>query len=137
MGIEISMSGSGSIGEIQPGWSVLEYATPVTIGEYAGGTGQVSLSAKAQDDSLLITNNTITTTHSDDAGSLGHISGIVRTVSEQGIAATISHSTPLERFDGQKLIPSMGAGSLWTALDLATQLTGAVRLNVEALNGGA
>lgn len=136
MGIEITMSGSGTVGEIQPGWTVSEYATPVTIGETAGGTGQVSISAKSESDSLLITNNTITTTHSDESGSLGYISGVVRTVSEQGISATISHSTPLEKFDGQRFIPSLGSGSIWSALDLATQLMGTVRLNVEALNGG-
>ena len=39
MSIKAVTSGSGSFGNIVPGWSVSEYATPVTIGESAGGTG--------------------------------------------------------------------------------------------------
>ena len=57
MSIEVTMSGSGSIGDIAPGWSVNEYATPVTIGETSGGTGNVSFNAASLPDSLFVINN--------------------------------------------------------------------------------
>lgn len=120
MSIEISMTGSGSIGEIQPGWSVQEYATPVTIGENAGGTGQVNVAAQAKDDTLFIVNNAVTTTEE----SLGSISGVIKSVNQNGIGASFSHNTQLALFDANLNIPALGAGGVVPAVDLCSQLTG-------------
>ena len=108
MSIDISMTGSGTIGEIQPGWTVNEYATPVTPGETSGGTGQVNVSASANDDTLFIVNNAITTTEQ----SLGSISGVVKAVNQTGIGASFSHNTQLSLFDANLSIPALGAGGV-------------------------
>ena len=120
MGIEIAMTGSGELGPLAPGWSVQEYATPVTIGETAGGTGNVSFSAAARDDSLFVVNNNITTTEE----TLGEISGVVKSVSQTGLNVSVSHNTTLAIFDATKNIPALGAGSIYSAMDLCNQLSG-------------
>lgn len=120
MGIEIEMTGSGELGPIAPGWSVQEYATPVTIGDSAGGTGNVSFSARTTDTSLFVVNNEITTSEEN----LGFISGTIKSVSETGINTSISHNTALAAFDATKDIPALGSGSIYSALDLCNQLSG-------------
>ena len=124
MAIKVDMSGSGEIGEIQPGWSVSESATPVTIGETGSGTGSVSLAAGKKPTSLLVVNNDIIT--EDDQ--LGSISGVVNTVNDQGASVSLTHSTLLSDFNIEKNIPELSAGSPFTALDLCTQLVGQNRL---------
>lgn len=120
MGIDISMTGSGELGPIAPGWSVQEFATPVTIGDAAGGTGNVSFNAASTDTSLFVVNNEITTSEE----SLGFISGTVNTVSESGINTSVGHNTALAVFDATKDIPALGSGSVYAALDLCNQLSG-------------
>lgn len=119
MGIEIAMTGSGELGPLAPGWSVQEYATPVTIGETAGGTGNVSFTAAARDDSLFVINNNITTTEQ----TLGSISGVVKSVSQTGLNVSVNHNTSLSIFDATKDIPALGAGGIYPALDLCNQLS--------------
>ena len=118
MGIDIQMTGSGKLGSIAPGWSVQEYATPVTIGETAGGTGNVSFSAAARDDSLFVINNNITTTEEF----LGSVSGIVKSVSQSGLNVSVNHNTPLSLFDASQNIPALGAGGMYSVIDLCSQL---------------
>lgn len=120
MGIEIQMSGSGELGELAPGWNVQEYATPLTIGDTAGGTGSVSFSASARDDSLFIINNDIVTL--DDT--LGSIKGVVKTVSQNGLNVSVTHNTQLSLFDANFDIPALGAGGIYPAVDLCAQLVG-------------
>jgi hypothetical protein len=107
---------------------VSEFATPNTIGDQTAGTGDVSFSAARGNDSLIIINNDSAFEHNDPTGDLGRIDGIIRTVSEQGINISVTQSTPLERFNADRLIPPLGLGSGWSAIDLALQLTGFVYL---------
>jgi hypothetical protein len=120
VGINIEMTGSGELGPLAPGWSVQEYATPVTIGETAGGTGNVTFNAAAREDSLFVVNNNITTTEE----TLGSISGVVKSVSQTGLNVSVTHDTPLAIFDATKNIPALGAGGIYSALDLCNQLSG-------------
>ena len=120
MGIDIQMTGSGELGPLAPGWSVQEFATPVTIGETAGGTGNVSFSAAARDDSLFVVNNDITTTEE----TLGSISGVVKSVSQTGLNVSVTHNNTLAIFDATKNIPALGAGGIYSAMDLCNQLSG-------------
>lgn len=120
MGIEIAMTGSGELGPIAPGWSVQEFATPVTIGETAGGTGNVSFTAAAREDSLFVVNNDVTTTEE----TLGSITGVVKSVSQTGLNVSVSHNTTLAIFDATKNIPALGAGGIYSAMDLCNQLSG-------------
>lgn len=123
MAINVSMDGSGEIGEITPGWSVQEYATPLTIGEYAGGTGQVSITAKAKPESAFIINNDITTS-CDNFGVNSVVSGVIRNVSVSGLGASFSHGNTLSKFDAEYSIPPLGAGGVEPAINLMTQLSG-------------
>lgn len=119
MGINIEMTGSGELGPLAPGWNVQEYATPVVIGNTAGGTGNVSFNAAARDDSLFVVNNNITTTEQ----TLGSISGVVKSVSQTGLNVSVSHNTQLAIFDATTDIPALGAGGVYSALDLCNQLS--------------
>ena len=118
MGIEIQMTGSGELGPLAPGWTVQEYATPVTIGETTGGTGNVSFSAAARDDSLFVINNNITTTEEF----LGSVQGVVKSVSQTGLNVSVNHNTPLSLFDASQNIPALGAGGMYSVIDLCSQL---------------
>jgi hypothetical protein len=124
MGIEIEMTGSGELGPLASGWSVQEYATPVTIGNTAGGTGNVSFTAAARDDSLFIINNNITTTEQ----TLGSVTGVVKSVSQSGLNVNVSHDTRLALLDATADIPALGAGGMYSALDLCSQISGRDKL---------
>lgn len=131
MGIKIEMTGSGELGPLAPGWSVQEYATPVTIGETSGGTGNISFDAAAREDSLFVVNNNITTTEE----TLGSISGVVKSVSQNGLKVSVTHDTQISLFDATKNIPALGAGGLYSALDLCSQLSGRDKLLSQTLDG--
>lgn len=118
MGIEIQMTGSGELGPLAPGWTVQEYATPVTIGETAGGTGNVSFTAAARDNSLFVINNNITTTEE----TLGSVQGVVKSASQTGLNVSVNHNTPLSLFDASQNIPALGAGGMYSVIDLCSQL---------------
>lgn len=60
MTIKVNIDGSGSIGDITPGWSAQEYATPIIPGDTSGGTGTVAFTAAAKQDSLFLVNTTVT-----------------------------------------------------------------------------
>jgi hypothetical protein len=127
-GITITLDGTGDLGPVQPGWNVTEFATPHTIGDQTAGTGDVTFATGRGENSLVVINNGSQFSHSDPAGDLGNIDGTIRTVSEQGVNIAVTQSTPLERFNADRLIPPLGLGSGWSALDLALQLTGFVYL---------
>ena len=120
MAINVNMTGSGDIGEIEPGWSVNEFATPVTIGDSAGGTGTVNVSAGKKPTSKLIVNNGITTT--DEV--LGSVSGTVKTVNTSGPNVSLTHSAPLAKFDADANIPALSTGGVYPAVDICSQLIG-------------
>lgn len=130
MAINVNMTGSGEIGEIQPGWNVNEYATPVTIGDTAGGTGTVNITAAKKPTSKLIVNNSITTSHDV----LGDISGDVLTVNTTGPNVSLTHGAPLAKFDADANIPELYTGGVYPALDICSQLSGNNQL-VSGLNG--
>ena len=126
MTIEVNVEGAGELGEIAPGWSVQEYATPIVIGETSGGTGQVSLTASAKPTSLFVVNNNIVTV--DD--SLGEVTGVVKSVSQTGSSVNVTHGTALAIFDANFDIPALGAGGMLPVMDLASQLSGRDKLCV-------
>lgn len=124
MAIDVSMDGSGEIGEIQPGWSVEENATPIVIGESSKGVGSVSLSAGEKETSSLIINNLATTSQDD----LGSISGYIKNASVQGGRVSFSHTTILDKFNAEKNVPALVSGDAHSALDISSQLIGENRL---------
>lgn len=95
MALEVSMVGTGTVGNIAPGWALNESATSVTIGDRGAGTGSVSFVAQATDDSLLVINNNVTST----VGNLGTIDGVVQSVSQNGLSVNVTHGTFLDKFN--------------------------------------
>lgn len=117
MAINVSMTGSGEIGEILPGWSIDEPATPFVIGSAASGHGTVAIKAQAKPNSAFIVNNNITTTVD-----VGSVTGVVKNVSVIGPTVSMSHDTPLAKYDGERYIPPIIEGSVHSALDMVNQL---------------
>ena len=124
MGINVTKTGSGTLGELKPGWSVSEFATPVNPVDSAGGTGNVTYGGRDATESLMLIGDNAMFTEDK----LGSISGVMRSVSQSGLNVDISQDNKLARFDATMNIPPLLAGSVPCALDLADQLTGTVRL---------
>lgn len=119
--LEVSMTGTGTIGNIAPGWSLNESATPVTIGERGAGTGSVSFTAQATDDSLLVINNDVTSS----INGLGTIVGNIQSVSQSGLSCQITHNTYLDKFNLDVDVPAISVGgvkSWFDALGIAAGL---------------
>lgn len=57
MAVEVTLTGSGTIGAVEAGWSVTESATPVALGVTAGSVGSVNLSAAATIESVFAIDN--------------------------------------------------------------------------------
>jgi hypothetical protein len=57
--LSVSMTGSGTIGGVLPGWSITEQATPCVPGDTRGGFGSASLRAWAKPDSRFVQDNEI------------------------------------------------------------------------------
>lgn len=100
------MTGTGTIGDITPGWMVNEFGTSVTIGDVGSGTGSVSFSARSTDESLLVINNDVVS----NPNGLGEIAGVVQSVSESGITTSITHGTFLDKFNLDVVVPPIESG---------------------------
>lgn len=133
MAVKLTIGGEGDLGDVTPGWSVSEFVTPVAVGQLTEGTGSVSVTGESKPGSLLLVNNDATTVHENPVKSLGVVSGVVKTVSETGITASITHSNFLAFLDAELFIPPLNVGSLWAALDIGTQLTRPSRISPEVL----
>lgn len=129
--LKVSHEGRGSFGSILPNWTVEDHITPVAPGETAEGAGRVTFSAKAVDEAELLINNPSLS----DLGALGKVSGTIRNVTVDGSVVSVVTDTPLTRFNTERYFPPLAVGSGFSAIDLATQLIGDVRLNSEAFHG--
>lgn len=99
-------------GELTAGWSVQEYATPVALNKSAGGTGNISYSAKATDTTGFRINNNVLFEHDR----LGNLSGDIKSVSMQGISAAFTQNSPLEKFNCERTLPALFGGGMPAAL---------------------
>ena len=113
-GLTFTVGGNGILGDVEPGWSEQEFATPVNPNERAGGTGTVSFAAKDVAAGVLAINKAIT---SEDAA-LGQVSGVVRTASKTGQRVAITHDNKLAKYNAVRTMPPMIAASVPDALDL-------------------
>lgn len=119
MAVKVETVGSGSIGEITPGWSAQEYATPAEIGGRAGGSGGISFSAKKNDDSAFVLNNDSTFTHDE----LGFIRGTIKSVNASGLVASLTQSSDMSDIDGDYEIPGLVCSGAHQSIDLINQVT--------------
>ena len=62
MTTNISLSGSGTVGDIVGGWQVVEDATPAVINDGSASVGSLSFSAAATDDTVYANDATATLT---------------------------------------------------------------------------
>lgn len=101
------LSGSGSIGDIEPGWTVQSEATSIVPGRGSGGTGQVSLECGYGYDSEFVIDNPSVLSHDD----LGSVFGKVGTVNPSGREETLSTGlsittdTLLQRLNADRVMP--------------------------------
>jgi len=117
MALEVSMTGSGTIGDITPNWTVNESITPVAIGSSATGTGSVSFGAKANDDSLLCINNDVVST----VNGFGNVHGVVQSVSQSGLNVSLTHGSLLDKLNLDVSVPPLLGGDTVSALDYFEQ----------------
>jgi len=117
MALEVSMTGSGTIGNLTPNWSVNESSTPVAIGDASSGTGTVSFTARSTDDSLLVINNDVVSTVND----LGTVDGVVQSINESGISTSVTHGTFLDKFNLDMSVPPLLGGDVVSAIDYFEQ----------------
>ena len=109
MALEVTMTGSGSVGNIAPGWSANESINAVAIGDTGAGTGSVSFNAQATDESLLVINNDTVST----IGDLGTVHGVVQSVSQTGINVSVTHGTILDKFNLDCQVEPVEFGGLY------------------------
>jgi len=104
--LNVSMTGTGTIGDLTPNWSLQEGATAIAIGDTGAPTGTVSFTARSTDDSLLCINNNIQST----VDNLGYLGGVVQSVNQVGMNCNISHGSELDKFNLDVSVPPVGSG---------------------------
>lgn len=107
MGIDISMTGSGSVGDIV-NWSGQEDSTPVSIGDSSGSTGLVSVTARTTDESVFIVDNVASIAHE----TLGSSDGIVTGVSVNDAVTSFGIKTSLSLLNVDATMPAIGPAPL-------------------------
>lgn len=119
-GLTFTLAGNGVLGDVEPGWSEQEFATPANPNERAGGTGAVSFAAKDVSNGVLAVNQAVTCSYDP----LGVVSGVVRTASKTGQRIAINHDTKLARYNATHYIPPMIAANPSGVMSLAGQVLG-------------
>lgn len=127
MAVEVTLVGSGTIGQIQPGWSVSEDATPVAPGDTSGGTGDISFSARQGEDSEFVIDNLLTFEH-DVLGTI--TGGRITSATSNGATELTDTDIPLSGTKGLELLNSTRvAPPVWEGSDLTIPpfgVTGAI-----------
>lgn len=119
-GLTFTVGGNGILGDVEPGWSEQEFATPVNPNERAGGTGTVSFAAKDVAAGVLAINKAVTSEYAP----LGQVEGVVRTASKTGQRVSVTHDNKLARYNAVRTMPPMLSASVPGCLELADQFLG-------------
>jgi hypothetical protein len=93
MTLSLAMTGSGTIGEIYPGWEIVEQATPAMPGDSRGSVTYAKFSGRANDDSRFLADNAATLTTP-----FGVMDGRISEVSIVGLEATASVVGTMQQF---------------------------------------
>lgn len=124
MATKLVLTGAGTIGELQAGWSVQSDATPVAPGDSSGSVGQISASVGQGEDSEFVVNNPSTFTHDR----LGSISGMVSTLDSNGSTEAMDTTlgmtltTPLDALSSQRDALGIPGSYLYTGTRTNTVL---------------
>lgn len=100
LALRVTMTGSGSLGGVMPGWSILESCTPSMPGDSRGSVGSASFRAHAKTDSRFVADNTVTAETSNGSW-LGRISE----VAVDGLRADVSAAGALQFLNVDKTMP--------------------------------
>jgi hypothetical protein len=122
----VTTTGSGSIGDTIT-WSATEGVASSIPGETSPTVGSINYTGKTQPDSKLLSDSTLNLTTPD----AGQVSGTISQVDIAGPATTVTAFGKLEKFNADFDIPPVESGSIFGALDLATQLTGTKRCTLD------
>lgn len=99
LGLSVSMTGSGTLGQVLPGWSILEECTPAVPADTRGSVGSGSFSADVTSTSRFVTDNSVVM--SSDAGAFrGRVSDVAI-----GTQADVSVAGPLQFLNVDKTMP--------------------------------
>ena len=103
-----SMTGSGTLGAVQTGWSISESASSVNITEQTGGTGSASFSAVKTPTSKFVIDNLITL----DVDELGSLGGIIGDTSIMGDSVSVTVAPTLSLLNAERSAPPTGEQAL-------------------------
>lgn len=119
MAVKLTTTGSGSVGDVQTGWTVTENSTSVNVADSGGGTGAVSLSTKAKADSKFVIDNNAVFEHPK----LGTITGTVTntSVTDYGVGMAVAPMVSL--LSVERTMPPTGSQPL---SEIIAQYVGAV-----------
>jgi len=100
LGLSVSMTGSGTVGHVLPGWSVLESCTPAMPGDSRGSVGSASFKAGATSTSRFVADNEVTL-----ESAAGTFLGRASDVSLVGDEVAVSVAGPLQFLNVDKTMP--------------------------------
>jgi hypothetical protein len=94
------------IGDIQPGWSIDENATPHLIGDGSASVGGVQFSAGRRDDSEFLLNKTVTVYYEPEGtvAAGNNVTGVFDSVDTSGPSASATSTNFLSTFTAEKNI---------------------------------
>jgi len=107
----VTLNGSGSIGDIEPGWSVSEDCTPAALGDSSGSVGSASVDAASTSSSVFATDNGFQLTDEN----LGAFSGTVVDARVAGIRASLSVAGRLDVLVGNQTVGPICGSAFYEA----------------------
>jgi hypothetical protein len=111
LALNVTMTGSGSLGGVLPGWSVMESCTPSMPGDSRGSVGSASFRAHKKSDSRFVADNAATLETSN-----GTMLGRIAEVSVDGLRADVSVAGATQFLNVDKTMPP-----IWWAESNAVQ----------------
>lgn len=87
----LTITGAGTFGELQPGWSVNEEITPLAIGDSSGAVDSASVTVAQGEDSEFLINEQVQIVHDELGSFYGHAS----TASSNGASEATDTNMPL------------------------------------------
>jgi hypothetical protein len=118
--LKLNTTGSGTLGNLEAGWSEQEFATPINPDERAGGTGSVTYTGADTGESVLLINAAVVAS----TDTLGDVSGVIRSTSKTGQRVACSQDTKLAPFNAIRNMPPMGSANPFGVMSLAEQILG-------------
>jgi hypothetical protein len=114
LALGVTMTGSGSLGGVMPGWSVMESCTPSMPGDSRGSVGSASFRAHKKSDSRFVADNTVELETSN-----GTMLGRISEVSVDGLRADVSVAGATQFLNVDKTMPPVWGLNENSALFLA------------------